>query len=403
MITYKEAINAIIETVPSPIETEVSIEDAAGYVASREIISAVDVVNYKNSAMDGFAVKSDWFSNCSKTNPVTFSYTHTVFAGDSPGNIFQEQTPAKIMTGAPVPDGYDSVVKFEDTKYDDVSVTFFRPVKLNANVRFPGEDIQKGRKLFMAGHRFSKLDIGILAGIGLPKVHVFQKPTLRIATTGNEIVSPGKKLGFGQLYNSNLYTLMAFLRHLSRETNTSTQVSDSTQALEELFKGNEDVIITSGGVSAGERDFVVKTAEAHGWETVFHKIKIKPGKPVYFARRGRQLLFGLPGNPLSIAVTCAIFVIPALRKLIGREDYNIQTNPATLEPANVRKSGRYLIWPGKVEKNSEVPEVSFSHTKSSACLTALMNSDGLIFQPALKNPPDSALKVHFAYWDDILK
>jgi molybdopterin molybdotransferase len=161
-----------------------------------------------------------------------------------------------------------------------------------------------------------------------------------------------------------------------------------------------DVIVTSGGVSAGERDLVIEAAEAAGFESILHKVRIKPGKPVYLARRGGQLLLGLPGNPLSTAVTCAVFVLPALKKMAGRRDYLLCPRPARLSPDSIRKSGRMLIWPGtfKYAKGGLVAE--FSPKRSSAALSALLGTDGLILQSIAADGESPTIEV--VPWDQIL-
>ncbi len=403
MILYEDALRLVMENVPVPQKSVVPIEDAAGYVAAEDVVSSIDVVSYRNSAMDGFAVRADWLIDCSSENPVSLPYQYTVFAGDSPRDVFNDRSPVKIMTGAAVQDGYDAVVKFEDTVYDNSTVTFSTPPKINQNIRFPGEDVKRGQILYSAGCRFTQLDIGILAGIGLTTVSIYRKPSIKIATTGNEVIMPGGNLAFGQLYNSNLFTLSSFIKPFARKVNAVEKIDDTTNALEMLLQSSEDIIVTSGGVSAGERDLVVKTAEAQGWQTIFHKIKIKPGKPVYFARRGDQLLFGLPGNPLSVTVTCALFVIPALKKLAGRNDFESKMRLAQIDVADVRKSGRYLIWPGSIKEQGGTPEVVFSSKNSSAALSTVMNTDGLIFQPAMNGIPDTSVDVTFLYWFDIFR
>jgi molybdopterin molybdotransferase len=294
------------------------------------------------------------------------------------------------MTGAPVPDGYDAVVRFEDTTYDDKQVTFHQAIGNYTYIRAPGEDVEAGQKLFKTGDRLGPLDIGLLASIGLPEVTVYNRPSVLIATTGNELVPPGDVLPPGAVYNSNLYTIEAMVSPFSRSLQRLTGVDDSVEQLQTIMASDAEVIVTSGGVSAGERDLVIEAAETAGFESIFHKIRIKPGKPVYFARRGDQLLFGLPGNPLSTAVTCAIFVLPALKKMVGWKNYRLSPMPAQ----------RMLIWPGSFTNSGGEILAEFSPKRSSAALSALLGSDGLIFQSIRDSAEPPTIKV--VPWDQIL-
>jgi len=380
VISYHEAVELILDSIPQPRTTERAIEDATGFALAEEIVSDIDVVAYRNSAMDGFAIRAEWLQDCSDATPVTLPIQQTVFAGDSPTTEAEDHSAAKIMTGAPVPDGYDTVVKFEDISYDSSTVTFRKPVTTGANIRLPGEDIKRGELLWSIGERLTQLDIGILASIGRSSVKVYAKPSLLVATTGNELIMPGEVLHPGKLYNSNLYTVSSMVGAFCSRVDTAAAVIDEPDTLKQVLRSHQDVIVTSGGVSVGEKDLVVPMAEATGWTVLFHKARIKPGKPFLLARRNDQLLFGLPGNPLSTAVTCAIFVVPALKKMSGLSDYRLKLHPATLAPGEKFRAKRTLIWPGEIRLDRGERIVRFVSKRSSAALTALRGSDGLIFQ-----------------------
>ena len=400
MISFAQATKLISDNVSVNRSVKISIRDVVGHVLAEEIVSGITVVSFRNAARDGFAVRSVWLSTCSESEPLTMPYHKTAFAGDSETAGFSEGVAVKIMTGAPVPDGYDSVVQFEDTKYDDRYVEFHLPIDQRANVREPGEDITQGQKLFARGDRLGQLGIGTLARIGAAEVSVYERPSVHIATTGNELAPPGTPLEPGQLYNSNLYTLEAIVSAFSRSIHLDASVGDSDEQLRRLMESTADVIITSGGVSAGERDLVIGVAEAAGFESLLHKVRIKPGKPFYFAKRKQQLLFGLPGNPLSTAVTCAVLVLPALKKMCGWSDYALRPVPAQLSPDSMRKSDRLLIWPGTFKHEGGEIIAEFSDKRSSAALSALLGSDGLIIQSAFND--NAAPKIEVIPWNQIL-
>lgn len=401
MISFEEATACIFENVSLTEKTICSLENAAGNVLFEDIVSDIDVGNFRNSAMDGFAIRSEWLKDCSEKNKITRPYKSTIFAGDPQTDIFSDGYAVKIMTGAPVPEGYNAVVKVEDTSFDENEVVFQIPVEKGMHIRMPGEDIRAGQKLFEKGQKLNPRHTGILAGIGLAEIPVYKKPSILIATTGNELAQPGEEIRAGQLYNSNLYTITSMVKPFCRSLDKIARITDERDSLESIMQSRHDIIITSGGVSAGDRDLVKPTAESEGWTTLFHKIKIKPGKPVFFARRGAQLFFGLPGNPLSSAVTCAILVVPALKKMMGYKDYQLQLAPARLGSTLPRKSDRMIIWPGAIRREGDEMIAEFSNKKSSAALTALLNTDGLIFQNELTENENPSSDVKFIWWNQI--
>lgn len=403
MLSFEEASNLISDAAGELEVTSREIEHAVGYVLSEDIMSPISVCPFRNSARDGFALCSEWIENSSSDNPVSLSIGTTLHAGDSLPSTLKEGQVAKIMTGAPVPGIFDTVVEFEDTTYNDCTVVFTGPSPIGANIRPPGEDIRQGQLLYSQGDRLGSFDIGILASIGLRNVLVIRKPTVMVACTGSELVSPGESLAEGQVYNSNQYTLGSLIKPFAGSLDFAPTLKDDTRALCNALNTSHDIVIMSGGVSAGERDLVIGAAESCGWSTIFHKVRIKPGKPVYFARKGKQLLFGLPGNPLSTAVTCAVFVIPALKKLAGYRHYQLSLTPSSLAPGTMRQSDRMLIWPGKIRECDQGTIAEFSGKESSAALSAVLGSDGLIFQDIPNGSGTTTPRISTVRWQQIFE
>ncbi len=395
MKTYAEAVNIIIECIKKLDSIELPIEKTVNYVLAEDIVSNMEVAPYRNSAMDGFAIAYEDIISIPQTLPIrAISY-----AGDSKSYSFKKKTALKIMTGAPVPDGYDTVVRVEDTTFDDTEVTFKIPINKNQNVRMPGEDIRAGDLIYRSGKLINPLHIGIFASIGLKNILVIRKPKVLILSTGNELVEPGKPLKFGQLYNSNSYTLRSMLAPFCELITVDSIVLDEQDEVAKALSQNYDVIITSGGVSAGDKDFIPDIAKSCGWNKKLHKAAIKPGKPIFFAQKNNQYLFGLPGNPLSTAVTAACFVIPALKKMMGIKNYQLKPSSAKLSKDSMMKSGRTLIWPGKIFSENGNLLACFSSKRSSAALSALLDSDGLIFQFQTEDQPQ---KIEVVNWQQIL-
>ncbi len=401
MIELEQANELIFENANRLGTEERLIENAVGWVLAQDIVSPISVAPFRNSAMDGFAVKSGWLTECSSDNPTAIPIGPTSFAGDPDSHRVTDRQAQKIMTGAQVADGLDAVVPFEDTDYDENEVRFSGPALVGQHIRLPGEDIACGQKLYAGGTTLGRLDIGILATIGLRSVMTYRKPSVLIVGTGDELTNPGEALTGGGIYDSNTFTILSLVAPFCDVAERVTRVPDREDELQTALGASHDVIVTSGGVSAGERDLVVEIAESCGWQRVFHKVRIKPGKPIYFAVRGRQLLFGLPGNPLSTAVTCSLFIIPALKKMAGFSDYRLCPKPITMAPDAIRRSGRKLIWPGFIREEDGRSVGSFAHKKSSAALTALLGTDGLIIQDATDGKSPNVV-VQAVPWCQIL-
>jgi molybdopterin molybdotransferase len=401
MHEFEEACELIFKNTQTIGTEDRPIEDAVACALAEDVVSPIDVSPFRSSAMDGFAVKSSWLENCTKDNPRLLPVGSTTFAGDSSSQVDTASQALKIMTGARVPDEYDAVVMIEDTEFDQDTVRFFKPVKPGKNIRSAGEDITRGQKLYSEGTVLNRLDIGILATIGFRSVVTFKKPSMVIIGTGNELLEPGVELTEGKIYDSNSYTILSLASPYCSKAESIRRVPDRKEELQKVLNSQHDVIVTSGGVSVGDRDLVVKMAEASGWQTVFHKARIKPGKPIYFAVRGKQVLFGLPGNPLSATVTFCMFVATALKKMSGFANYRLQKRSVAMKPESFRKCKRVLIWPGALYVEEGRHLARYSAKKSSAALTALQGTDGLIIQ--YSDDPDSRDgKVDFIPWNQVL-
>lgn len=396
MISLNDAQSLIFDSVKKLSCTTIPIEQAGDHVAADDIVSQVSVAPFRNSAMDGFAVASELITTCPTTLPVS----QTIFAGDQLPENADKTKAMKIMTGAPIPEQYDTVIRFEDTTYNADQVTINIEIKPGQNVRMPGEDIESGEVVIHRGSVIRELDIGVLASIGLEKVSVIPKPRILILSTGDELALPGQPLKFGQVYDSNSYTIDAMTKNVRSSVEKRAAVADDMDCLKQELSTEHDVIITTGGVSMGERDFLPSVAESCGWIPLFHKVAIKPGKPVFVATKDGQILFGLPGNPLSAAVTCAVVVLPALKKMIGIDNCVPELSEATLDESSPMKSGRTVIWPGRIEQADNGLTVTLSGKRTSAALSALTGSDGLVylFRNQIDDPPD----VKAVRWRQIL-
>ena len=319
LISVDEAITRILEDVSIVEQLEtMDIENVLGRILARDVYSTINVPGYDNSAMDGYAVVA---ADCAQLG-AKLSVTQRIPAGQM-GNQLEAGTAARIFTGAPIPPGADAVVMQEHCDRDGDLVIINKPVKLGQNVRRAGEDILQGSVVLKAGHRLRPQELGLLASVGLAEVSVTRK--LKVATffTGDEIIEPGNELKAGQIYNTNKYTVKGLLMSLGCDIVDLGIVPDTLEATLEVLKkasSDTDLVITSGGVSVGEEDYVRIALEQLG-ELKMWRIAMKPGKPVAYGKVGNAIFMGLPGNPVSTFVTFLLFVKPLILKLQGAEKF----------------------------------------------------------------------------------
>jgi len=292
------------------------IRSALGRVLAEDLVSPVNVPAHRNSAMDGWALRSD---DLEGNGAPTLREIGTSFAGQPyAGNVAKGQC-VRIFTGGVVPEGADSVVMQERATAAGKTIAIAPGVKKGQHVRHPGEDLQQGAIALAKGRILRPAELGLLASLGIGDVAVYRPLRVAFFSTGDELRSVGSTLGAGQIYDSNRYTLYGMLVRLGCEVMDMGVVRDEPALLEQAFKdaaANADVVITSGGVSVGEADFVKQLMEKLG-EVVFWKIAMKPGRPLAYGKIGGAHFFGLPGNPVSVMVTFYQFVREALLTLQG--------------------------------------------------------------------------------------
>jgi molybdopterin molybdotransferase len=306
----------LADIVPVDGRESVALRDALGRVLAHDILSSVDVPSHRNSAMDGYALDS---TGVPEAGTSSFEVIGTSWAGRpylaavGPGQC------VRIMTGATLPEGTDTVVMQEHVRLEGGRALIEAGHRKGQNVRPAGEDIRRGDVALKAGTHLGPAQLGLLASIGVGEVVVRRRPRVAILSTGDELRSIGEELGPGQIYDSNRYSLFGLLRRLDLDVIDLGVVKDTREDTLEAFESaaaQADAIVTSGGVSVGEADYVTETLERHG-RVGFWKVAMKPGKPIAFGRFGHAYFFGLPGNPVSVIVTFYQIVQPALRALAG--------------------------------------------------------------------------------------
>lgn len=375
LISVEQAIEKILAQAEPVAQVEqVGILEALNRVLAEDLHSTIDVPGYDNSAMDGYAVRSQDCQTSGSVLPVT----QRIPAGQV-GTTLEPGSAARIFTGAPVPEGADAVVMQEMCQQDGDSVTVNTVVKAGSNVRRAGEDIAKGSAVLNTGKRLRAQELGLLASVGLAEFKVRRK--LKVATffTGDEIVSPGQPLAPGQIYNSNRYTLRGLLQAMDCEIIDLGIVPDTLDDTVEVLKKaatGADLVITSGGVSVGEEDYVRIALEKLG-ELSMWRIAMKPGKPVAFGKVGDALFMGLPGNPVSVFVTFLLFARALILKLQGADDHMVKRVSVIADFDWPKVKRQEYLRVRLVEKDNQVMAQLFPH-QGSGVLSSASWADGLV-------------------------
>ena len=312
-----QAISKIVKSVMPIRETEtINIKNAVNRSSASNIKAEISIPSFKNSAMDGYAVNLAGL----KKNNYKLTEIATSLAGKPYNKNLKKNETVRVMTGALVPDNSDAVIMKEMTQTNDQLICFSTNVKKNQNIRFIGEDIKKGQIILKKGDDINYSAISILSSLGVEKVKVIRKPIVNFFSTGDELIRTGGKLKLGQIYDSNRYLLHGLLSKLPVEIKDLGIVKDKKSAIITKLTHaakSSDIIISTGGVSVGDADFIKDALEEIG-KVNFWKISIKPGRPLAFGKIKNSLFFGLPGNPVSAAVTFQLFVMPAINKIMSK-------------------------------------------------------------------------------------
>ncbi len=350
MISFLEARQRILDAVDTLAVEKAPLLDAAGRAVAENIVANQPLPTFDNSAMDGYAVQA---ADCS--NGAVLPIAGYLPAGGKMDCRVDSGTVVKIMTGAPIPPGADAIVPFEETEETPEQITILGSVKKGDHIRWQGEDIRTGDKVIAAGTVLRPAEISLLASFSMSTVRVRRRVRVAILSTGDELQEIDELKFEGGIVNSNSWALAAAVREIGGVPLMLGIARDNLESLrEKLSDGLQaDVLITSAGVSAGDRDLVREVLAELGVEQQFWKINIKPGKPTAFGLKGAVPVFSLPGNPVSTMITFEEFVRPALLKMMG---HRVQLKPlfkARLQEPVKKKAGRMQLMRVAIEMNDE--------------------------------------------------
>jgi molybdopterin molybdotransferase len=398
MIEFTEARTLVLSAVKALPAEAIPLALALGRTLARDIKAREAIPPFTKATMDGYAVRA---ADTAGAPAVELTIVEDLPAGRLSRRALGPMQAARIMTGAPLPEGADAVVMVENTGPSGRGVSVRRAVRPGDNIGLAGEDLKKGETALERGAVLGPAEIGMLAAANLSRVPVVRRPEVAVIATGDEIVEPGAKKRRGQIRNSNGPALAAMAVRAGAEARYLGIARDSGAALAaKLARARSaDVVVLSGGVSVGDHDLVKEQLRAAGVRPVFWKVRIKPGKPVFFGRRRRQLVFGLPGNPTSAMVTFLLFVEPALAGMLGRVEPGPITVPAVLAEAVDVKPGRTQFLRGLVVARGPVLKVAPYDDQRSGVLRSMVRSRVLIVVPANAARLEAGREVEILFMD----
>lgn len=383
LLSIDEALRLLIDSAQVVDNTRVlTLDEALNKILAVDVCADIFVPSFDNAAMDGYAIHLKK-AQINKIGETTFEITDRIPAG-STGNILAPNCAARIFTGAPVPKGANTVVMQEECELlENGKIEIYRPIALNENIRPKGNDIQSGDVILPKGRQLQPQDIALAASVGVKKLEVFNKISVGVFFTGDELVEPGKVLKAGQIFNSNRYALVALLNRLGCKVINLGNIKDTfettCQALEKL-KPNCDLIITTGGVSVGEEDYVKPAVESLGRLDLW-RIKMKPGKPLAFGKIDDCAFIGLPGNPVSAMVTFLLFARPFIKKMQGT-NYYLNTNFKVVANFDWHKAKpRCEFVRVRLERATSPMQANQYPKQGSDILSSMVWADGLVEIP----------------------
>ncbi len=381
MLTLEEAQAKILAAVPSPACETVPLSQAHERVAAERVEAAVDLPGFDNSSMDGYAVRAGDVAGASGERPVKLRLAGEAAAGlVFPGQLSEGET-VRVFTGSALPAGADAVVMQEDTRSEGDQVFVLDAAKPWENVRFRGEDVKRGAVLIEPGEIINAGRVGLLAATGASSVKVGRRPVVGLLATGSELREAGQPLGAGQIYESNRVALAALVKQAGGEPKVLPLVPDDLEATKRALAealAACDVLITSGGVSVGAKDFVKPAMAAVGGELGFWKVAMRPGRPFVFGRWGNKFLFGLPGNPVSAVVTFLLLVRPALWRWAGAKDVSEPGQTVVLSESLSNSGERRHFMRVRVDESGRAAS---SGLQASHALSSLAAANGFVDVP----------------------
>lgn len=383
-----------------PVGAEpVSLNESYGRVLAEDIIAKENIPPFAKAPLDGYALRGEDTAAASLEHPVTLEITEEIAAGDVPRYALQPGYAAKILTGAPIPEGANAVVRYEETQYTDTHVTFVRPVSPNSNVVPVGDDIACGRVIARKGEIVTPPIAGLLAALGQTEVCVHTKPSICVISTGSELTGPETKLPEGKIRNSSYHLLKGYMEQAGAQVSTLGIVPDDVDTIAQAISTaleSADMVVTTGGVSVGDYDLVMAATEQIGARRLFWKVRFRPGGTMLAAEKDGKLILGLSGNPASASLALHIIGIPYIKALGGQSAKAPERIKARLlEPIQKDSPHGRLVRGRMVIREGEVC-FSGVDSQGNGALSSLLGCD-LVADIPPETPPLPAGTIIDAY------
>lgn len=393
LIPIREAQERILATIEIRGSESCPVECAIHRVLAETLTSPLALPPFNNSSMDGYAVRSSEVNSASLNSPVSLPVSLDIPAGFTQQGILAKGTAARILTGAPIPEGADTVIPIEDTdQYKNPqtaplqnTVSFFKPAKPGDNLRLAGEDVQLGQVVLEKGKRLLPQDVGLLVSLGIREVQVTPKARIALFSSGDELLLPDQPMSPGKIYDANTYVLTNLFKDAGAEIIQLGIAKDNPESvkntLDQVLQNPPDLIIGSAGVSVGAFDYVREVIEANG-SLSFWRVNIRPGKPVAFGDYRDIPFIGLPGNPVSAFIGAMVFVLPIIRKLHGLPPFARHIIQAKLEDPLKSSDGRESFYRGVIRKEDDIYKARLTGHQGSGNLFSLVQANALLIVPA---------------------
>lgn len=399
-MTFDHAKKLLFDTLnPQPLGIEkIPLIKAYNRILSENIITKLDIPPFNRSTVDGYAVKADDTYESDEKKPIALKIIGTISVGESPKIQIRKNKTVETVTGAPIPEGANAVVMVENTQKQGDTLLIYRAVTPDENVMKKGADLKKGDTVLIAGQLLGAPEIGVLAAIGVNYVNVFKTPLVSVFSTGAEITEPGKSLAPGKIYDINAYSLSTAVKESGGKPICMGVIPDNEAALKNALKqalSSSDIIITSGGVSVGPRDYTPKIVDSLGKPgVIISGIAVKPGKPTTIAFIGNKPVFSLPGHPTSALLIFYLLVRPVIQCLSGHKVISEKTVKANLAVRLFSAKGRKTFVMVRLSRDKSQKIVATPvQTGGSGAITTLSKADGFIEIPENQQFIDSNEQV----------
>jgi molybdopterin molybdotransferase len=405
MVSVDEALKKVLEAI-SPLGLEkVNILDALGRVIGEDIYAGLALPPKDNSAMDGYALRAVDSRGTSPEKPIILDVVEDIPAGSIPAKRIEAGQAARIMTGAPLPEGADSVIRMEDIRKEEDRVALFVEVKKGQYIRHEGEDVRQGEKVISQGEIVRPAEVGMLASLGRSFILVHQRPLVAIVATGDELVDIDEPSSPWKIVGSNGYSLAALVKECGGIPLQVGIAKDRREDLLTKFRAamRADLILSSGGVSVGDYDLVKEIMKEVGNHMHFWQVAMKPGRPLAFGSLGHVPIVGLPGNPISAMVSFEQFVRPAILKMLGHKNLFRRIVRASLDEDIEKKKGMRHFIRAHIRRDGEDYTVITTGNQGSDIMKSMVRANGLIILPEEATEVRKGAMVKVQLLDDSLE